>query len=382
MGGAFGHMPHPFDLEKVKSGEDLINLFKDIQTQINNEDISQAFNIKIDGANLSFKLVGNQFAVDRGTQKKIDVEGITINRIHERYDPTFKTYKDIETLLIILNSAYNDILPELMKLGMTKDNSIFLNTEFVSATNVIDYDEDFIAIHGVCQFYEKFKKVKGGSYIKTRDGIPNPKSANKAISKEIDYDINVLLSLIEKLNFHAKKMGVKVFGPIPSRKLKDADISQVLKKRITIPAVVPTDFLKLNNGNTLFDWLKSIHHLPANYSVQNKRYDNFYPKKDGKKINPYHKATYLSVFKDKLPIDSIAERSSIDSLAAGMLILHATRLIGSEILKCITSEIGVASNHEGVVIRDNQYSEYAFKITGDYIVNGMFGAVAKDAASS
>ena len=105
MGGAFGHMPHPFDLETVKSGDDLINLFYSIQKEVNTSIIRESFNVKIDGSNLSFKLVGEEFAVDRGTQKTIDVEGITLSRIAERYDPTYQVYADIEKLLMILMNS-------------------------------------------------------------------------------------------------------------------------------------------------------------------------------------------------------------------------------------------------------------------------------------
>ena len=56
MGGAFGHMPHPFDLETVKSGDDLINLFYSIQKEVNTSIIRESFNVKIDGSNLSLSL--------------------------------------------------------------------------------------------------------------------------------------------------------------------------------------------------------------------------------------------------------------------------------------------------------------------------------------
>jgi len=382
MGGAFGHMPHPFDLEKVKSGEDLINVFNLLQRKVNQENISETFNVKIDGVNLSCKLVGNEFALDRGTQKPADVNGITIDLIHKRYSPEFYLYKDIHDLLTILNNAYQDILPELSEFGMTSDNSKFLNIEFVSSKNVVDYDFSFIAIHGVSQFYEKWKKVKGGKFINTRNGIHNPKSINKAISTEIDYNQSIMNSLIEKVRKHAEAFNIKVFGPISSTKLKELNIDKTLEIPFYIPTEYNTEFLSFNNGNTLRQWLQSIHQLPAFYSVKEKRYDNFYETLDERKINPYHKNTYVSVIENGTPISSIMKQHAIDDVAAGIVILHATRVVGQAILECLTSEIGPVSLHEGVVIRDNDFSEYAFKLTGEYIINGMFGAVAKDAAAS
>jgi hypothetical protein len=376
MGGAFGHMPHPFDLEKVKSGVGLINLFKSIENDINNKKTDD-FNVKIDGSNLSFKLVNNQFAVDRGTQKPIDVEGITINRIHERYDPSFRVYADIEKLLLVLNSAYYDILPELNKLGMVNDNTIFLNTEFVSSTNVIDYKFDFIAIHGVCQFYEKWKRVKGGKFIKTRNGIFNPKGKVKAVSREINYSHDTLMLLIKKLNVHAEKVGLKVFGPIPARFKENASIEKALETTLTIPTDYDTEFLSSNNGNTIKGWLRSIHRLPAYYSIKDKKYDTFYENLEGKKVNPYHKKTYVNIVEDGIPISSLITKDNIDSMAAGIIILHSTRLLGQAIIEALSSEIGDVASHEGIVIRNKEYGPYPFKLTGDYIVKGMFGTVAR-----
>lgn len=381
MGGAFGHMPHPFDLEKVKSGDDLINTFYEIQKKINTSVIHESFNIKIDGSNLSFKLVGEEFAVDRGTQKTIDVEGITISRISERYDPTYQVYGDIEKLLMILNAAYLDVLPELEVLGLTTENSIFLNTEFVSKQNVVDYPYDFIAIHGVSQFYEKYKKVRGGNYIKTRDGLSNPLGVNKAISKEIRYDETALMSLVNKLGKHAEKFNMKVFGPIPAEKNLECSIEKSLSKKLRIAVNEPTEYLKNVNGKTLKTWLESIHQLPAYYSIKNKRYNTMIETVQGKKINPYHKKTYYQVVEENIPVDSFVVKENIDDLSAGIAILQSTRVIGQAILDSLTSKVGHASNHEGIVIRDEDFSNSAFKITGEYIVKGMFGYIAKDLES-
>ena len=381
MGGAFGHMPHPFDLETVKSGDDLINLFYSIQKEVNTSIIRESFNVKIDGSNLSFKLVGEEFAVDRGTQKTIDVEGITLSRISERYDPTYQVYADIEKLLIILNAAYSDILPELEVLGLTTESSIFLNTEFVSKTNVVDYPYDFIAIHGVSQFYEKFKRVKGGTYIKTRKGIPNPLGENKAISKEIPYDESALLTLIDKLNKHSKQFGMKVLGPIPVEKNVECNIEKALSKKLRITTESNTDYLKSINGKTLRQWLQSIQQLPAYYSIKNKRYSTMIETIAGKKINPYHKKSYYQIAEEGCLIDSLVIKENIDDLAAGVAILQATRIVGQAILDSLTSKVGPVSNHEGVVIRNEDFSNTAFKITGEYLVKGMFGYIAKDLAS-
>ena len=60
-----------------------------------------------------------------------------------------------------IENAIPKIKKELQTLGMWDDSTIFLNTDFVwSKTNVVKYPEDFIAIHGVNQFFEKEHKKR------------------------------------------------------------------------------------------------------------------------------------------------------------------------------------------------------------------------------
>ena len=78
MGGAGGHMRHPFDLDDVKTGEELIEKFKQIGDEIKD---GKRPDTKIDGVNTSIKIIdtpeGKEYAMDRGSGKSIDVEGIT-----------------------------------------------------------------------------------------------------------------------------------------------------------------------------------------------------------------------------------------------------------------------------------------------------------------
>ena len=78
-GGAAGHMAHPFDLPDVNTGSDLLDFFETAKKFIDNKNPSA---VKIDGVNVSFKVVGDedkQFAVDRGSMKEIDISGITMD---------------------------------------------------------------------------------------------------------------------------------------------------------------------------------------------------------------------------------------------------------------------------------------------------------------
>ena len=138
MGGAAGHMAHPFDLPEVDTGTDLVAFFKKAADYVHNNEAS----VKIDGVNVSFKLVngpnGKEFAVDRGSLKPIDIQGITFDRIEQRFPEGHGMRPAITTLLTILNQALPKISKELEELGMTENSTLFLNTEYVAgSTNVL-----------------------------------------------------------------------------------------------------------------------------------------------------------------------------------------------------------------------------------------------------
>ena len=167
-GGAAGPMRHPFAIASVNSGKDLINFFETAaKFVLKNPDQISAGNsssIKFDGINTSVKLVdgpgGKEFAIDRGSVRgaggQLDIEGITIDRLSSRFPEGHGMLAAGKIILSIFNRALPKIKKELIALDMWEDSSRFLNTEFVwSKTNVVKYPEDFIAIHGVNQFYEK-----------------------------------------------------------------------------------------------------------------------------------------------------------------------------------------------------------------------------------
>ena len=85
MGGAAGHMAHPFDLPTVRNGKDLIKFFDDASEYLANNESS----VKIDGVNVSFKLVdgpnGKEFAMDRGSLSPLDIGGITRAKLGQRF---------------------------------------------------------------------------------------------------------------------------------------------------------------------------------------------------------------------------------------------------------------------------------------------------------
>ena len=87
---------------------------------------------------VSFKVVetpnGHEFAVDRGSLKPIDIEGITMARVDDRFPEGHGMRPAIRTLLTILNTALPTIKSELVELDMWGNPAIFLNTEYVAGT--------------------------------------------------------------------------------------------------------------------------------------------------------------------------------------------------------------------------------------------------------
>ena len=58
MGGAAGHMNHPFDCPDVETGTDLIEFFENVADWV----VKNPAAVKIDGVNASFKLIDNNSA--------------------------------------------------------------------------------------------------------------------------------------------------------------------------------------------------------------------------------------------------------------------------------------------------------------------------------
>ena len=105
------------------------------------------------------------------------------------------------------------------------------------------------------------------------------------------------------------------------------------------------------------------------------------PMLDGKSRNPYHKATYLQIIEEGIPVDQLATIENVEYFIKGAIYMHATRLLGNDVLAVLTSEIGDMvgddGGHEGVVIRSEEFSPYPFKITGEFIKSGMYGVISQ-----
>jgi cytidyltransferase-like protein len=363
MGGAAGHMNHPFDLGWVNTGSDLIDFFERAKVYVEKKG---AGSVKIDGVNVSFKVVetanGHEFAVDRGSLKPIDIDGITMDRVDDRFPEGHGMRPAIKTLLSILNKALPAIKSELETLGMWDNPSMFLNTEYVEGTtNVTEYDENFLAIHGLNQFYHKIHSRNGTE----RPGAERPEGV-KAPSAEVSYDPKVMDSLINKLNPIASEYGFQVYGSVPTERSADVDIdfASTLSEPFTVRVSDDREITK-----SLREWLSE---------ASNPRYKTV-KLKNGKKTHPLHKELYKTILDGNIPIVDLLEDADAESAIYGAIIMHATRLLGNVILQGLTSPMGDVMNHEGVVLRDEKlFGPNPVKVTGEFILGGMGSGFQSD----
>jgi hypothetical protein len=367
MGGAAGHMNHPFDLDWVKSGSDLLDFFNRAKTFVEE---ARGGSVKIDGVNVSFKVVetpnGHEFAVDRGSMKEIDISGITIARFEERFPPGHGMRKFVAQLLTILNAAIGDVEPELKALGMWNDPSMFLNTEYVEGkTNVTQYDENFLAIHGLNQFYEKTAK-SGPSKGNIRPGAGRPTMINpkngkevpiKDPSREVPYKPAVMARLIEKLKPYGKEYGFQIYGDVPTEATANVDYTGALSESLSI---------KISDDRTikksLGEWLQEARN-PGYKSIK---------LKDGAVKHPLHKDLYKMISSGEIAVVNLVDEQDAEDAIYGTVFMHATRMLGNEILRALTSPMGDVINHEGVVFRDEETfgTTKPVKVTGEFIVGG------------
>ncbi len=130
MGGAAGHMAHPFDCREVRNGRDLINFYvkavnaiplyeeTDFDTQDNNT------SLKLDGVNASFRLqpannsAGFTFVLDRGATSdrsevgKLDYAGITPDNSLERFkNPDHGMIQVVKQISQMLNHDLDKLKP-------------------------------------------------------------------------------------------------------------------------------------------------------------------------------------------------------------------------------------------------------------------------------
>ena len=395
-GGAAGHMAHPFDLEWVKTGEDLLNFFT--------QDLPKYFqdhpepSVKVDGTNVSFKLIRKddesyEFAVDRGSMKPIDIEGITIDRIGERFAEGHGMRPALESLLTIFNAALDSgvISEEIAALGMDKNSQLFFNTEYVlekidetgkrQPINVVLYNENFIAIHGVNEFYEVKSKKKGSISRASRE---------VRLSKEKRLALQNLVSKVRRFS-----RDFYVYGPDDTKaslKSPSFNFDKVLSQEVTI-------FSSPGNPvtETLGGWLRNPRVInPADAVIKTA----MHPKGQAGALSKFVYTKLLPDQGDPVSVSElvrdqdqsvgymvenerdVAVNVGMASLAAnGAIFYHATRLLGNAVKDNFTTSFQnapEAATHEGLVLRSEEHfkTNRPIKITGEFIVTGMGGAIS------
>ncbi|MAF25216.1 hypothetical protein CL634_06540 [bacterium] len=429
-GGAGGHMKHPFELNTVRTGGDLKDFFFTAAEYLQTKPGAT----KIDGTNVSFKLVGQeeerrQFAVDRGSLKEIDVNGVTIDRVSERFPPgesgeEHGMVRMCGMTLRILNSAIEEIQPELEALGMWSNPSIYINAEFVEGTtNVTKYDYNFLALHIVQQFYEKpanTKTAKGKpTHQMPRPGLRRPiitvvdddtgeereevdkKIKSKILTKEDGIDPKALDKMVKKLRPFAEKFNFKVYSKIPTQIKQPAkgEPPVILEKKVK--EALQERFTVNTSGasvtNTLEQWLSIMDSKNGTNSIPKLA---IIPTPSGKTISPLSKACYLHIsteYGDGRPVEEMilgigkglgpgekdilrtAEKVEKDFSNAifGAVVTEATRVLGNAIMDGLQTEDGLMgdmSGHEGIVLQDEKFAGGGFvKITGQFIVDTAMG---------
>lgn len=336
-GGTGGHMAHPFDLPSVSSGNDLLKTFILAVKSLQKSPAS----VKIDGVNASVRLVDldgkTQFVMDRGSNKPLDVKGITKADLEDRFAPGHGMVKIGGEVLDIFNESLPTIQSELSKLGLLDNPNILLNIEYVSGkTNVQDYGKNFLAIHGLLEIQQVTEKRRA--------------------AKEISYDKKALQSMIKKMAPIAKKYDFEIYGSIPATVEKEPNFSSELSKTYTV------NYSKgKKETKSLKDWLKTTK-IPRDVKIT---------LADGKKVDALSKQVFVGI-KDGKPLDQfIANESDYKSAIDGFVTYLATMQLGDAVLKSMESPLGPVDQQEGVVIRDKSIYNKPFKITGSFILRGL-----------
>jgi hypothetical protein len=336
-GGTGGHMAHPFDLPTVNTGNDLVKTFIYAVKSLQKNPAS----VKIDGVNASVRLVDlggkKQFVMDRGSNKPLDVKGITKADLEDRFAPGHGMVKIGGEVLDIFNESLPRIQSELSKLGLLDNPNILLNIEYVSGkTNVQDYGKNFLAIHGLLEIQQVTEKRRA--------------------AKEISYDKKALESMIKKMAPVAKEYDFEIYGSIPATIDKEPNFSSELSKSYTV-------FYTKNKKETksLKDWLKTTK-MPKDVKIT---------LKDGKKVDALSKQVFVAI-KNGTPLDQlVADKNEYKSAIDGFVTYLATMQLGDSVLKAMESPLGAVDQQEGVVIRDKSIYDKPFKITGSFILRGL-----------
>ena len=341
-GGAGGHMAHPFDVDWVTTGKDLVKVFQQSVDYLKKGPAA----VKIDGVNASIRLITldnkKTFVMDRGSNKPLDVKGITKAELEDRFGPGHGMIKVGGTVLDIFNEAIPNITPALKRLGLWDNPNIMFNLEYVAgSTNVLAYEKNFLAVHGLLEIQQV--------------------TPTKRATKEITYNKAAMQDLLNRLAPTAKEYGYEVLGAIPTTLDKDPDLRSVLSEPYTIKYDTTKEVTK-----TLSQWLAKAK-VPTG-TVKTKA---------GKTIAALSKDVLINLHNGVALSDYIENPKDYQAAVDGFVIYMATMKLGDAILDVLSSPLGAVKNHEGIVIRDKKIYDKPFKITGKFILGGLASSFKK-----
>jgi hypothetical protein len=314
-GGVGGHMAHPFDI--ASNGKELVDRFQEAIDFIK----AGSSSVKIDGINASLRLVDGKFVLDRGSAKPLDVKGVRPEDLEARFGPGHGFIEKGTKIIQIFDASYASTKKELGQLGLLDNPNILLNIEYVEGkTNVIQYKgaKNFLAIHGLKE-------------IKAKNINPKTGEATSRVSTNIPFNQAAMNAYIAKLDKVAGKYGFKVLGNVDVEFKKEPNLQSVLSQKLTL------------NGSTktLSQWLATVKVIDTPLIT---------------------KKEYVEISKgDKKNLD--------EKQLSSYIVYYATIVLGDEILKNATSDLGDLADQEGIVIKRKDGSLY--KITGSFIVKGM-----------
>ena len=341
-GGAGGHMAHPFDIPTVITGKDLVTVFQQSVNYLKKGPAS----VKIDGVNASIRLITldnkKVFVMDRGSNKPLDVKGITKAELEDRFGAGHGMIKVGGKVLDIFNDSISAIEPALKRLGLWDNPNILFNIEYVAgSTNVLQYGKNFLAVHGLLEI----ERV----------------SPTKRVTKEKSYNKAAMQDLLNNLAPVANKNGYEVLGSIPTTLDGEPDLKGELNKKYTITYAPGEEETK-----TLSQWL-------AKAKVPNTTIKTV----DGKTISALSKEVLIKLSEDIPLKDFVADKKDYQAAIDGYIIYLATMKLGDAILDKLSSPLGPVKEHEGIVIRDKSIYNKPFKITGKFILGGLASSFRK-----
>ena len=341
-GGAGGHMAHPFNIDWVKTGKDLVTVFQQSINYLKKKPAS----VKIDGVNASIRLItldGNKvYVMDRGSNKPLDVKGITKAELTDRFGAGHGMITVGGKVLDIFNDSIPACTLALKKLGLWDNPNILFNIEYVAgATNVLSYNKNFLAVHGLLEIEQV--------------------TPTKRATKEKSYNKAAMQDLLNNLATVANENGYEVLGSIPTTLKGTPDIAGELSKKYTVSRTAAEKETK-----TLSQWLAKAQ-IP----------DVTIKTVDGKTISALSKEVLIKIT-DGIPVSEfVANPKDFQAAIDGYIIYLATMKLGDAVLAKLDSPLGPVSDHEGIVIRDKSIYANPFKITGKFILGGLASSFRK-----